>query len=263
MPTLRSALKGTSPARPRPPGPQASTARLQSAVVERGEACGHLAGRAAAEGVGDAERDHVVTLLRGHCTAGRLSLDELSERVGAALAARTRGELEATLADLPGSTFWECLGIYRDELDDPGFASGLVEEGGGTDEAGNRLARLHSLAAERFEQRATRFAAKAERVDAYERGAYGEPPVNGVMLTILMTTTLGFSIVVVLRMGLIGGMILAVSLGLNALFVRMWRRPSYQYEAEYRKPWDEAASLARDRADQARKASIFARAAPC
>ena len=89
---------------------------------------------AAAEWVGDAQRDHAVTLLGGHCAAGRLTLDEFSERVGVAFAARTRGELEATLADLPSSTFWECLGTYRDELEDPGFASGLVEEGGTTDE---------------------------------------------------------------------------------------------------------------------------------
>jgi hypothetical protein len=61
-----------------------------------------------------------VTLLRGHCTAGRLTLDEFSGRVGAALAARIPGEAEATLADLPSSTFWECLGAYRDELEDPG-----------------------------------------------------------------------------------------------------------------------------------------------
>jgi hypothetical protein len=127
----------------------------------------------------------------------------------------------------------------------------------------NQLARLHLLAAERFEQRAQRLAARAEWFDAYERGAYSEPPVNGVMLTVLMTTTLGLSFVVLLRMWVIGAVLMVVSLGLNALFVRLWRRPPYRYEAEYRKPWDDAASLARDRAEQARKASIFARRAPC
>lgn len=57
---------------------------------------GHLAER-----VSDADRDHVVTSLRDHCAAGRLTLEEFSERVGSALAARTRGELDNVLADLP------------------------------------------------------------------------------------------------------------------------------------------------------------------
>jgi hypothetical protein len=230
--------------------------------VETGATSGDLPSRAPAGRVGDAERDHVVALLQEHCADGRLALDELSERVGAALAARTRGELERTLADLPSSTFWENLGTYRDALEDPGFGSGLVEETKTGDETASQLARLHSLAAERFEERATRMAARAEWLDAYERGAYGEPAVNTVMLAVLMITTLGFSIVVLLRMGVIGTIILAVSLALNALFVRMWRRPPYRYEGEYRKPCDHAASLARDRAERARKASLFVGGAP-
>jgi hypothetical protein len=55
----------------------------------------------AAERVSDSERDHVVTLLRDHLALGRLTLDEFSERTGSALAARTRGDLDAVLADLP------------------------------------------------------------------------------------------------------------------------------------------------------------------
>lgn len=42
-----------------------------------------------------------MTLLREHVVVGRLTLDEFSDRVGSALAARTRGELEALVADLP------------------------------------------------------------------------------------------------------------------------------------------------------------------
>jgi len=53
------------------------------------------------ERAGDSDRDWVVTLLRDHCVAGRLTLDEFSERTGFALAARTRGELDSVLADLP------------------------------------------------------------------------------------------------------------------------------------------------------------------
>lgn len=164
--------------------------------------------------------------------------------------------------ELPDTgTFWECLGAYREQLEDAGFASGLLDEGGATGDMVSQLARLHSLAAERFEERAMRSAAKADWVDAYERGAYGEPLMNGVMLTVLMTTTLGFSIVVLLRMRgfwpvLFGAVLLVVTLEVNAIFVRMWRRPPYKYEADYRRPWDDAASLARDLAQQARKASL-------
>jgi class 3 adenylate cyclase len=53
--------------------------------------------------VADADRDRTVTLLREHVVDGRLTLDEFSERVGLALGARTRGDLEAAMADLPGT----------------------------------------------------------------------------------------------------------------------------------------------------------------
>ena len=49
----------------------------------------------------DSERDHVVALLQGHFTDGRLTQAELEERAGAALAARTRDQLGALTADLP------------------------------------------------------------------------------------------------------------------------------------------------------------------
>jgi hypothetical protein len=49
----------------------------------------------------DRERDEVVTLLRDHAAEGRLSPEELDERVGRALAARTGADLDALLTDLP------------------------------------------------------------------------------------------------------------------------------------------------------------------
>ena len=58
-------------------------------------------GGALSERVADADRDRTVTLLREHVVEGRLTLDEFSERVGLALEAKTRGELEAVMADLP------------------------------------------------------------------------------------------------------------------------------------------------------------------
>ncbi len=53
------------------------------------------------ERVADADRDHTITLLREHVVEGRLTLDEFSERMGRALQATTRGELNAVMADLP------------------------------------------------------------------------------------------------------------------------------------------------------------------
>jgi len=57
--------------------------------------------QAPAERVADADRDLTITLLREHVVEGRLTLDEFSERMGRALEARTRGELDAVMADLP------------------------------------------------------------------------------------------------------------------------------------------------------------------
>ena len=49
----------------------------------------------------DAEREAVVARLRLHGEAGRLDVDELEERVGAAYAARTHRDLAWLLRDLP------------------------------------------------------------------------------------------------------------------------------------------------------------------
>jgi hypothetical protein len=49
----------------------------------------------------DAERDRVAASLREHCAAGRLTLEELSERLDDAYRTRTAGELERALRELP------------------------------------------------------------------------------------------------------------------------------------------------------------------
>jgi hypothetical protein len=51
--------------------------------------------------VGDADRNRTADLLREAHVAGYLTLEELDERLGTALAARTRGELDRLAADLP------------------------------------------------------------------------------------------------------------------------------------------------------------------
>ena len=53
--------------------------------------------------VSDAERERAAEFVRAAVTDGRLDLDEIDVRLGAALAARTRGDLEAALIDLPGA----------------------------------------------------------------------------------------------------------------------------------------------------------------
>ena len=49
----------------------------------------------------DAERDHAVGVLRDAAAEGRLTFEELADRIGVASEARTRGELERVTADLP------------------------------------------------------------------------------------------------------------------------------------------------------------------
>jgi DUF1707 SHOCT-like domain len=50
----------------------------------------------------DADRDRTAALLREHHAAGRLSADEFNERLDQAYAAKTLGELDQLLSDLPG-----------------------------------------------------------------------------------------------------------------------------------------------------------------
>jgi class 3 adenylate cyclase len=64
-------------------------------VVEPGDAAASLR-------VSDADRDATIELLKERTADGTLTLDEFAERVGTALAARTRGELAALSTDLAG-----------------------------------------------------------------------------------------------------------------------------------------------------------------
>jgi Domain of unknown function (DUF1707) len=54
--------------------------------------------------VADADREQVVEELREHAGAGRLTSDELEERIERAYRARTRADLDALRADLPVSS---------------------------------------------------------------------------------------------------------------------------------------------------------------
>jgi Domain of unknown function (DUF1707) len=57
--------------------------------------------------VGDAERDAAANELREHFASGRLTQDELNERLDRALGAKTRGDLSGLFSDLPSSTAWQ------------------------------------------------------------------------------------------------------------------------------------------------------------
>src|SRR5215468_1290148 len=50
----------------------------------------------------DTDRDHTADLLRRAAAEGRISFDELDERIGQAYAAKTFADLEALTSDLPG-----------------------------------------------------------------------------------------------------------------------------------------------------------------
>ena len=51
--------------------------------------------------VSDADRDRAAARLREHFAAGRLSPDELDERIAAALTAKTAGDVRRVMAGLP------------------------------------------------------------------------------------------------------------------------------------------------------------------
>ena len=55
----------------------------------------------------DADRERTATLLREHHAVGRLTSEEFSERVDKAFAAKTLGDLEVLLADLPAIDLYQ------------------------------------------------------------------------------------------------------------------------------------------------------------
>ncbi|HEY2181928.1 MAG TPA: DUF1707 domain-containing protein [Solirubrobacteraceae bacterium] len=54
--------------------------------------------------VADSDREQLIDELREHAGAGRLTSDELEQRIGEAYAASTRADLDALRADLPVSS---------------------------------------------------------------------------------------------------------------------------------------------------------------
>ncbi|MEU6415041.1 DUF1707 domain-containing protein [Microbispora sp. NPDC046933] len=65
---------------------------------------------------GDRDRDRIAERLRAAVGEGRITLDELTDRLDRAYAARTYGELDALVADLPPTPAGERLPKRADEL---------------------------------------------------------------------------------------------------------------------------------------------------
>jgi len=71
--------------------------------------------------IGDAERDTATTELGDHFAAGRLTLDELHERIAQALSARTHGQLSRVMRDLPS--------LKREPRPGPAHSEPLLSDG--------------------------------------------------------------------------------------------------------------------------------------
>ena len=63
--------------------------------------------------VADADREQLIEELRDHAGEGRLTSEELEERVGAAYRATTRADLDALRADLPVSSTSVALALRK------------------------------------------------------------------------------------------------------------------------------------------------------
>ena len=73
----------------------------------------------------DADRERVATLLRDHCAAGRLSFDELDERLGQAYAGRTYRDLLVLMTDLPRAGM-PAVGAHPAQRPSSGRAAGAI-----------------------------------------------------------------------------------------------------------------------------------------
>jgi hypothetical protein len=79
--------------------------------------------------VADADREQAVDELREHTVAGRLTSEELEERIESAYRARTRADLERLRADLPVSSTSVKLALTKRKTQ---LRRRLVQEAGGS-----------------------------------------------------------------------------------------------------------------------------------
>jgi Domain of unknown function (DUF1707) len=85
----------------------------------------------------DQDRDRTAALLREHHAAGRLTLEEFNERLDRVYAAKTMGELDALMADLPAIDLYQLPDASLRRVRGGGVRGGGVR-GGGTGGGGTR-----------------------------------------------------------------------------------------------------------------------------
>ena len=87
----------------------------------------------------DADRERAVALLREHHAAGRLTVEEFNERMDKAYAAKTLGEIDELMADLPA------IDLYRlpDASLPPHYRRQIPGHGSYFQAAGGELAHHH------------------------------------------------------------------------------------------------------------------------
>jgi len=84
--------------------------------------------------IGDADRDAAAAELGEHFAAGRLTLDELHDRLGHVLEARTRGQLLHVMADLPAPRWPAAAATARATAPAQGRNSRQDRQAGGSDQ---------------------------------------------------------------------------------------------------------------------------------
>jgi hypothetical protein len=87
----------------------------------------------------DDDRERAVSLLREHHAAGRLTVEEFNERMDKAYAAKTLGELDELMSDLPA------IDLYRlpDASLPPHYRRQIPGHGSYMEAAGGAIARPH------------------------------------------------------------------------------------------------------------------------
>jgi hypothetical protein len=91
----------------------------------------------------DADRDRTASLLREHHAAGRLSPEEFNDRLDAAYQAKTLGQLDELLADLPAIDLYRLpdagLPRYRSRVGAVGLPDALMRSGARLPSASGRF----------------------------------------------------------------------------------------------------------------------------
>jgi hypothetical protein len=70
--------------------------------------------------VGDRERDRTAEELQRHYREGRLTTEELAQRLETALRARNGAQLRSALKELPGALRWTDSDAFREVMRSPG-----------------------------------------------------------------------------------------------------------------------------------------------